>query len=80
MVLPHIARTFSPEVQQPLSYGGYGGPPWVADPRFYLSLGGKLLASLGLVLFLSWGRWLFVAVAAIGLGSVDVAKSRVLSF
>lgn len=71
VLLPHMARTFPPEVQQIISFGGYGGQPWVVDPRFYLSLGvAKLLASLGLVLFLSWGRWLFVAVSAIGLACV----------
>jgi hypothetical protein len=71
MLLPHVPRTFSPEVQQVLSNGGYGGQPWVTDSRFYISLGvTKLLASLGLVLFFSWGRWLFAAVAAIGLACV----------
>ena len=71
LVLPHVARTLSPEVQQILSYEGFGGQPWAADPGFYLSLGvAKILASLALVLFLSWGRWLFVALTAIGLAFV----------
>lgn len=71
MALPHIPRTLSPEVQQMLSTSGYGGQTWVMDPRYYFSVGlAKVLASVGLLLFLSWGRWLFVAVAAIALASV----------
>lgn len=61
MLLPHAPRVFSTEVQNILSWGGYGGAPWVNDPRFYLSIGaGKLIASAGLFLFLSWGRWLLL--------------------
>jgi hypothetical protein len=74
MVLPHLSRTFSPEVQSALAWSGYGGASWVSDPRFFLSIGiGKLLSSLGLFLFLSWGRWLLLAVVAISLASVPFA-------
>jgi hypothetical protein len=71
LVLPHTSRTFSPEVERILSVAGYGGQPWVMDPRFYLSLGlAKLVASVGLLLFLAWGRWVFAAVTAISLAIV----------
>lgn len=74
LLLPYAPRTFSREVETILSWGGYGGAPWVNDPRFYLSLGvSKLIASLGLILFLSWGRWLFLVVVAIGLASAPFA-------
>ncbi len=74
LLLPHAPRAFAPEVQSILAWGGYGGAPWVNDPRFYLSIGaGKLIASVGLLLFLSWGRWLLLAVVAISLGSVPFA-------
>lgn len=74
MVLPHLSRSFSPEIQKVLASGGYGGASWVTDPRFFLSVGvGKLLSSLGLFLFLSWGRWLLLAVVAVSLASVPFA-------
>ena len=74
MVLPHLSRTFSPEVQELLAWGGYGGASWVIDPRFFLSIGiGKILSSLGLFLFLSWGRWLLLAVVTVSLVSVPFA-------
>ena len=74
MLLPYAPRTFPHEVQDILAWSGYGGEPWVKDPRFYLAIGaGKLIASLGLVLFLSWGRWLLLAVVAISLASVPFA-------
>jgi hypothetical protein len=72
--LPHLSRTFSPDVQKVLALGGYGGASWVTDPRFFLSVGiGKLLSSLGLFLFLSWGRWLLLAVVAVSLASAPFA-------
>lgn len=74
MALPHLPRAHSVEVQNILDWGSYGAEPWVLDPRFYLAIGvSKLMASLGLVLFLSWGRWLYLAVVVIGLTSVPFA-------
>ena len=71
MALPQIPRALSPEVQQMLSTSGYGGQAWVMDPRYYFSVAlAKVLASVGLVLFLSWGRWLFLGVAAVAIASV----------
>lgn len=74
LLLPLAPRTFSYEVQTIIALGGYDGAPWVNDPRFYLSLGaGKLIASLGLILFLSWSRWLLLVVVAINFASVPFA-------
>jgi hypothetical protein len=41
LLLPHAPRTFSQEIQNILALGGYGGEPWVADPRFYLTIGAE---------------------------------------
>ena len=74
MLLPYLPRGFSTDVQALLALGGYGAAPWVTEPVFYLSIGaGKLIASLGLILFLSWGRWLFLAIVVTSLASVPFA-------
>src|SRR5512135_1651690 len=74
MALPHLSRTFTPEVQNALAWSGYGGVSWVSDPLFFLSIGvGKFVASLGLFLLRSWGRWLLLAVVTVSLASVPFA-------
>ena len=80
MVLPHLPREFTPEVQQLLEKSGYGGATWVTAQWFYLGLGGaKMLASLGLFLFLAWGRWLFLAATVAAIASVSFAGVSVAS-
>lgn len=71
LALPHLGLNHSAEVSQILGMGGYGALPLTQHPAFYLSFGvAKLLATVGLVLLLPWGRWLLVAIAATGLASL----------
>lgn len=59
--LPYTQILYSPDTRWLLAYTGYGSAEWVNHPLFYISFGVvKLAAALGLFLFLSWGRWLFV--------------------
>jgi hypothetical protein len=71
LALPHLGIDHSAQVSQLLSMSGYGALPFTQHPAFYLSFGvAKLLATIGLVLFLPWGRWLLVAIAVAGLASL----------
>jgi len=80
IVLPHLPRAFIPEVRPLLEKSGYGGADWVTAPWFYLGLGGaKMLASLGLFMFLAWGRWLFLAATVVAIASIFFAGISVAS-
>ena len=71
LALPHVGIGHSARVSQLLGMSGYGALPFTQHPAFYLSFGvAKLLATVGLVLFLPWGRWLLVAIAMAGLASL----------
>ena len=69
--LPYVPMGYAPKIQTLLSYNSYGASSFVQSPLFYLAIGiGKLVATLGLLLFLSWGRWLLVAVVTTSVASV----------
>jgi hypothetical protein len=74
MLLPHSPQAYSHDVQQILAWSSYGSAQWYTDPRFYISIGvGKIVSSIGLFLFLSWGRWLLLAVVVISMAAVPFA-------
>lgn len=74
MLLPYMPRTLPQEVEKVLAWGGYGASPWIQDPRFYLAIGvGKLVATVGLYLLLSWGRWLLLGVVTVGIITLPFA-------
>lgn len=69
--LPYSPRAFPKEVSNLLAWGGYGSHSWTQHPFFYLSIGlGKVVSSIGLLLFLSWGRWLLLAIVVVSVASV----------
>ncbi len=70
-LLPYSPRAFPKEVSDLLAWGGYGSHSWAQHPLFYLSIGlGKVVSSIGLLLFLSWGRWLLLAIVVVSVASV----------
>ena len=64
--LPYLPIEHSRETLNLLAASGYGAASITQHPFVYISIVvAKLMASLGLFLFLSWGRWLFVGVVTI---------------
>ncbi|MEW6415171.1 MAG: hypothetical protein AB1482_07940 [Pseudomonadota bacterium] len=77
-LLPYMQRNFPPHIQDLLDWGGYGSIAFTQHPLFYLSIGAaKLVSTLGLFLFLSWGRWLLLAVVAISIAMVPFSGMAV---
>jgi len=71
LALPYAGFRHSVQEAQLLSMSGYGGLSFIQHPAFYLSFGvAKLVATVGLVFFLPWGRWLLGAIALAGLSSL----------
>ena len=71
LLLPYAQLGYSAGSQQLLGMSGYGAAPFVQHPAFYLSIAAaKLLASVGLLFFAPWSRWLLLAVIAVSLCSV----------
>lgn len=70
-LFPLLPINHSPAFQSLLEYSGYGGliPP--DHPFVYLPVALlKIVASFGLFLFLTWGRWLLLAHIAISMALV----------
>ena len=61
----------SPEQQEALRWGGHGGVSLLQHPFVYVVLGAaKLVAAIGMVLFLSWGRWVLTGLLAVSLAQL----------
>lgn len=61
----------SPEQQEALRWGGHGGVPLLQHPFVYVAMGAaKLVAAIGMVLFLSWGRWVLAGLLALSLAQL----------
>jgi len=77
-LLPYTHRNFPPHIQDLLDWGGYGSIAFTQHPLFYFSIGAaKLISTLGLFLFLSWGRWLLLAAVAISVAMVPFSGMAV---
>ena len=71
LALPHVGLRYSAQEAQLLRMSGYGGLPFIQHPVFYLSFGvAKFIATVALVFFLPWGRWLLVVIVLAGLASL----------
>jgi hypothetical protein len=74
-----LVLTVTPDLNEAVRWSGYGGLSVLQHPLFYISITAtKIVAAVGLLLFLSWGRWLQLAVLATGVaalpfGGVSVA-------
>lgn len=72
--IPYLPRSHSREVWRALNMSGHGASSVIQHPAFYLAIGAaKLVATLGLLLFLSWSRWLLVVVLVISIFSIPFA-------
>lgn len=79
-LLPYTQKNFPPNIQDLLDWGGYGSIALTQHPLFYFSMGtAKLISTLGLFLFLSWGRWLLLAVVTISIALVPFSGMAVAS-
>ena len=71
--LPYLPLTLAPEIEGLLQANGAGGSQVVREPWFYnTAFIARLIAGVALLLFLSWGRWLLVALLVSDLASVLV--------
>ena len=78
LALPHVGLPHTDHESQLLGMSGLGGSAFVMHPAFYLSFGAaKLIATIGLVFFLPWGRWLLVVIALAGLATLPFSGFRV---
>lgn len=79
VTLPLLIGVSSLEMEAILSWNGYGASSWIESPWFYLSTGvSKIVASIGLFFFLSWGRWLFLMVHVIVFASIPFSGVSVV--
>jgi hypothetical protein len=61
-LLPYAPIKYPSYTQSLVAYSGYGSSEWVSHPLFIVPLIiAQFAAYLGMFLFLSWSRWLFVA-------------------
>jgi hypothetical protein len=65
IVAPLISGPLPMEYNEAFKWSMYGGQHWVSDGRFFLiGLLLKVVVSFGLLLLLSWARWMMLALAA----------------
>lgn len=70
-LLPLAPVNHSSDVQALLEYAGYGGAISPSHPLIFIPIALlKIVASIGLILFLAWGRWLLLAHIAISLALI----------
>lgn len=67
IVIPMMSAPLPMAYDEAFQWRGYGSPPWaydlLSDARYvWFSLVLKLVVSLGLVLLLSWARWLMLVM------------------
>src|SRR5688572_16642615 len=66
--VPSSSSNLSSEALEALRWSGYGGRQVLQHPLVYWGIAAmKLLAAVGLVFFLPWGRWLLVLVLGLSL-------------
>lgn len=71
LLLPSGDWHVSPETHEALRWSGHGGVQLLQHPAFYIvAAAAKLVASIGLVLFKAWGRWLLVLLVAVSLAQL----------
>ena len=66
-IIPLISAPLPAAYDDAVKWSGYGSPPWAYEllsdaPYVWFSLVLKLVVSLGLLLMLSWARWLMVVM------------------
>jgi hypothetical protein len=61
----------SPDAQEALRWGGHGGTLALQHPLIYVAFGAvKLVAALGLLFFLAWGRWVLACLLLVSLAQI----------
>lgn len=68
VLMPLIVGSLPSEYEAVYAWHAYGGVKWLGDSRFFLFMGAvKFIASVGLVLLFSWGRWAQLVAVVINL-------------
>lgn len=77
--LPYMPVQRSFEMAMVLEMNGHGGNPLVLHPAIYMSfLAAKIISTVGLLLFLTWGRWVLVASVALGMTLIPFGGAAAL--